>query len=192
MADEMWRRTIGWSIATDDINVLATVAIPRQVRATLKYAKFENTVPLANQTLNAWWQAVALVPGILTEAQMTPLISGGNFPAFMATLRPILVATKGWPDIGIPANAALIDTMVSAERDFGNLDEIRQRVTGLAILNKGPGSNASRGWSIVYTSFDETLTTIGFVILEIVLEWPKHTSLALKSEHIANMENQYD
>ncbi len=192
MADEMWRRTIGFFISADDINLLASVAVPRHCRATLQYVDFESAVPDAGIQLDAWWQAVALVPGIRTEASLQPLLAAANFAAFVDTLKPILIATKGWGDIGTPANTTFIDTMVSKHRDYGNLSEIRKRVMGIAINNNGPGSNAVRGWSLVYTSFDETLTVVGYLIMEILLEWPKNKTMVFKREHVSNEENQDD
>lgn len=190
MADEMWRRQIGFFNTSDDVNVVATLAVPRHVRATIQYAEFELSVPIADQTFDAWWQVTALVRGIRTEAQVASFIAPANFAQFVAVLRPLLMATKGWPDVGTPANAALIDTMVSKSRDYGNLDEIQKRALGVAIMNRGPSSNQIDGWSLVYTSFDQTLTVAGFLILEILLEWPKNISMVFAPEHVANEENQ--
>lgn len=190
MAEEMWRRMVGYFNSNDDANVLVTIAVPRHARATLRYAEFENSVPEADQTFDAWWQAVALVPGVRIEADLTDVVSASNFAQFVQKLQPILMATKGWPDVGTPANTALIDTMVSKSRDFGNIDALRSRVLGLAINNSGPMSNTQQGWSLVYTSFDETLTLVGYLILEIVLEWPANRSMPFPREHVANEENQ--
>ncbi len=190
MSDELIRTTIGFDITTDDINVLANIIVPRNARGTLVFAQAQLGYPVAAAGAFAgWWSILALVSGVRTEASLTNLISLTNISSFFQSLHPIVADQITITEEGTPTGEFL-DLTMKFERDFESLSDLRKRALGLAILNKGPASNQQQGWSLVTTAFDETLELAGFLIVELLLEWPKNITMQWKEQHIANEENQ--
>lgn len=188
MADELIRHTLGDDITTDDINLLATLFVPRHTRGTLMFVKAGLSIGMSNQQLDGIRRVLALVPTVLTEAQMASY-TGSNMDRLMGQLKPIEVDMFGITDIGVPANEQIAFNL-KFERDFENVSSRRIRAVGLALKSAGPSANNPVGWSLINVGFDETLDFTWYLIAEVLIEWPKNITMEWKEQHIANEENQ--
>lgn len=188
MGDEMLRHTLGDDITADDINLLATMFVPRHTRGTLLFVKAGLSVGHANQQLDGIRRWLALVPTIMTEAEVN-IYTGSNMDIMMSQLKPIDIDMFGITDIGTSA-AEQIPFNLKFERDFENISSRRVRALGLALKSAGPSANRPIGWSLINGGFDETLDFSWYLIVEVLIEWPKNNSMRWLDEHIANEENQ--
>ncbi len=185
----MIRTTRGGLVSADDQNIIASVVLPRHTRGTVVYHKASMTFSDIDQTLLGWWGALLLIPQVPVEADLTTRVGQANFSELMESTKPIDVAVHGLVETGAPNNL-FQDLDLHMERDFENISSIRKRALGLALESSGPAANAQVGWSLIQTSFDETLSYGWMWLMEVLVEWPTNFPQFFKREHVANEENQ--